>query len=94
MLGLHQPGWARRLVFVAITALAVVAFDALPAGAVLRTGPNPSHRLALGANSQLALTATGPGQSVHGLHSQRGKHLRPDQRLPNNNPAPEFFGQG
>ena len=40
MLGLHQPGWAeRRLAFVAIAALAVVAFDALPAGAVLRTGP-------------------------------------------------------
>ena len=36
MLGLRQPGWRRRLAFVAITILTLVAFDAVPAAAVFR----------------------------------------------------------
>ncbi len=70
MLGLRQPGW-RRLAFVAITILTLVAFDAVPAAAVFRSArPAPASkltsRLARGGSTQLTLTGTGPGQGVDG----------------------------
>ena len=90
MLGLHQPGWARRLAFVAIAALAVVAFDALPAGAVLRTGPNPAHGLARGASTQLVLSATGPGESVNGFIANPNSGFDPTHGYPTTIPPPNF----
>ena len=74
----------------AIAALAVVAFDALPAGAVLRTGPNPAHGLARGASTQLVLSATGPGQSVNGYIANPNSGFDPTHGYPTAIPPPNF----
>ena len=94
MLGLRQPGWARRLAFVAITILTLVAFDAVPAAAVFKgqaSQPLAHIGLARGANTQLTLTSTGPGECGLGLHSQPGQRFRPDARATRRYHPPEFL---
>ena len=77
----------------AITALAAVAFDALPAGAVLRTAEPKSP---VGARCQLPahLDRYGPRPVGSRLHSQRRKHLQPGRRLPNETIDVERIGDG
>ncbi len=90
MLTLRQAGWARRAALVAVTTLALIGFAAVPAGAVLRTGPNPAHGLARGANTQIVLSNTGPGESLSGYIANPGSGFDPAEGYPTEIPPPNF----
>jgi hypothetical protein len=92
MVGLRQAGWGRRITLVVVAALAAVAFDALPASAVFRPGGNPNPPLQRGANTQLTLTATGPGQSINGYIANPGSTFDPTKGYPPaaDVPPPDF----
>ena len=81
---LRQPGLARRLALVAITALVLVAFDAAPATASFKSGTAPG--LGRGASTQLTLSGTGHGQSVRGFIPNPGNPFSPTSGYPTHNP--------
>ena len=90
MRGLRQAAWTGRVALVAITTLALVVVGALPSGAVLRPGlPAPTAPRA--GNTQLILSATGPGQSVSGFIANPNSSFDPvSAGYPRTNPGSDF----
>ena len=90
MLRLRQMPWVRRLAFVAIDGDGPRFFEPVPAGAVFRPGRHPGHWPTRGANTQLTLSGTGPGQAVNGYIANTDSAFDPPVGLSDSDPTPDF----